>query len=181
MHPITQATKIHYTMRPFLFFLLLGSFLHIAKAQKILQIEKYGSPRTEKLFIGDAITYQLKEDDMWYSGQITNLLVDQNIISLDDRYVQLENIDAFRYQRGWAKPVGISLYTFGVAWSGFALIGTATDGDPSTSYRASDAVVSAVSIGLGFVVSKLLATKTIRFGKRRRLRMLDLSFKPPNN
>lgn len=164
--------------RLFLLLLFTGLFFPRAEAQKILQIEKYGSPKTQKLFIGDELTYQVKNDESWYSGQIVDLLVDQNVVAFDDRYIRLDNLEAFRYERGWTRPASISLYTFGLAWSGFALIGTATDGDPSTSYRGSDAVVSAVSVGLGFAISKLLSTRTIRFGNRKRLRMLDLSFKP---
>lgn len=167
-------------MRFLLLSLLLPLLSTHVEGQKVLQIEKYGSPKTRKLFIGDEITFQVKGDEQWYTSQIADLLVEQDVIALDDRYVNLADIAAFRYERGWTRPASISLYTFGLAWSGFALIGTATDGDPSTRYQASDAIVSAVSLGLGFAVSKLFARKTIRFGKRRRLRMLDLRFKPQN-
>lgn len=150
-------------------------------AQKVLQIEKYGSPKTKKLYIGEDIHYKLEGDEIWYRGYIDDLLVDREIIALEDRYINMNDIEAFRYDRSWADPAGISLYTFGGAWSGFALIGTLTDGDPNTNYRASDAIVSGVSIGLGFVVQRFFGKKTVRFGKRRRLRMLDLTFKKPEN
>lgn len=151
----------------------------ILSGQKVLQIEKYGSPKTKKLFIGDEINYKILGDEVWHTGYIEDLLVERDIITLDDRYVQLKDIEAFRYQQAWAGAASVSLYTFGAAWSGFALIGTLTDGDPNTNYRTSDAIVTGVSLGLGFVVQKIFKNKTIRFGKRRRLRMLDLSFKKP--
>ena len=167
----------NYPMRILYFILFVAGFPLSTHAQKVLQIEKYGTPRSEKIYIGDEITYRLKGEENWHSGYIVDLIVEREVIALEDRYVDMEDIDALRYRRGWTTPVGISLLTFGLAWSGFALIGTATDGDPTTSYRASDAVVSAVSIGMGLVVGKLLKNKTIRFGNKRRLRMLDLSFK----
>jgi len=165
-----------------IFFLLCSiGMLSPGLTQKILQIEKYGSPKTKKLFIGQKIKYKLEGDDIWYQGYIDDLIVDREIIALEDRYINMNDIEAFRYNRSWSGPVGISLYTFGAAWSGFALIGTITDGDPDTNYRSSDAIVSGVAIGLGFVVQRFLAKKTVRFGKRRRLRMLDLTFKKPEN
>ena len=166
-------------MRLFYLLILLASFTLNAAAQKVLQIEKYGSPVSKKIYVGEEITYRLQGDEIWHTGYINDLLIERDVIALDDRYINMKEIEAFRYQRGWTTPVSISLVTFGAAWSGFALIGTATDGDPTTSYRASDAVVSAVSIGLGLAVGTLLKTKVIKFGNRRRLRMLDLSFKKP--
>ena len=44
----------------FIFAGLLGTH-----AQKILQIEKYGSPKTQKIFIGEEITFMLKGDNEW--------------------------------------------------------------------------------------------------------------------
>lgn len=168
-----------YMMRIVLL-LFIGLFISsVAWSQKVLQIERYGKARTTKLFIGDPVYYRVKGDEVWHSGYIDDLLIERNVIALEDRYVNLGDIEAFRYYQPWAKAAGISLYTFGAAWSGFALIGTLTDNDPSTNYRTSDAVVSAVSVGLGFAVERLFYRKKIRFGERKRLRMLDLSFKAP--
>jgi hypothetical protein len=162
-------------MRCLLFFLFLLPALTPVAAQKVLQIERAGSARTTKLLIGTPITYKVKGDDIWRRGVIVDLLIDRNTIALEDRYVRLDQIEAFRYDRGWARAASVSLYTFGPAWSGFALVGTLTDGDPDTHYRASDAVVTAASLGLGFVVQRLFRHKTVRFGERKRLRLLDLS------
>lgn len=153
--------------------------LTTVSAQKVLQIERYGSPRTTKLYIGDEFTYKVYGDDLWRTRQLEDLIIDRNVIVLDDRYVNLKDIEALRYRRGWTQPISISLYTFGTAWSAFALVGTLTDGDPDTRYRPSDAIVSGVSLGLGWGIQKLFGTKTIRLGKRRRLRMLDLTFRKP--
>jgi hypothetical protein len=153
--------------------------LTAVSAQKVLQIERYGNPRTTKLYIGEELTYKVYGDDLWRTRHLEDLIIDRNVIVLDDRYVNLKDIEAIQYQRGWTQPISISLYTFGTAWSALALVGTLTDGNPDTRYRPSDAIVSGVSLGVGWGIHQLFGTKTIRLGKRRRLRMLDLTFKKP--
>lgn len=154
--------------------MLAGTLLH---AQKALQIEKYGSPRTEKIYIGDPITFQLRGEEDFRSSYIENLRVEDSLVVLSGRYVKVQDIVALRYERTWPRATGLSLFLFGVGWSGFAAIGTALDGDDSTRYRWSDAIVSATSIGLSFSIPLLFKNKTVRMGKRRRLRMVDLRFK----
>lgn len=160
-----------------LIFLLTITF--IANAQKVLQIERYGSPKTKKIYIGERITYKLKHDEGWYSGEIEDLLVEKNLIALNDRYISMDSIEAFRRPVGWSKGVRTSLYTFGAAWSGSALIGTLTDDNPKTNYLWSDAIVTGTSWLLGWVTPKIFKNKVTKFGKKRRLRMLDLTLLPP--
>lgn len=147
--------------------------------QKFLQIERAGQVKAEKIFIGQTVFYRLKGSNEFRAGQIEDLKVDEEIILFVDSYVKIDQVDAFRYQRNWSKSVGTSLFWFGAGWSFFAAIGTATDDDPTTSYRWSDAVVSASTITTSFVVSKAFKYRTIRFGKRKRLRILEVAFTPP--
>lgn len=166
-------------MHLFLSLVLSLCCLATLSAQKVLQIERYGSPRTTKLYIGDELTFKVYGDDMWRTRYLEDLIIDRNVVVLDDRYINMKDIEALKYQRGWTKPIQVSLYTFGTAWSVFALIGTLTDGNPDTRYRASDAIVSGVSLSMGWSIQQLFGTNIIRFGKRRRLRMLDLTFTNP--
>ena len=101
---------------PILVFLLLATLP--LSAQKVLQIEKYGRAKTEKFYIGDPITYQLRGEDVWHTLYIEDLLVEEGYIMFEDRFVALDSISAFRKERGWTKAASISLYTFGAAWSG---------------------------------------------------------------
>ena len=66
--------------------------------------EKYGSAKTQKIFIGEEITYQLKGEEEWRTAYIEDLLVEQNIILLGPRYITLDSIAALRYHRAWTKP-----------------------------------------------------------------------------
>lgn len=147
-----------------------------AHAQKVLQIEKYGQAKTEKIYIGTGIEYRLKDSKEWRYAVIEGLNTDQNLIVLADRYLDPEKIDAFRYYRPNIKRLGIQVMTFGVAWSGYALIGTAFDRDPSTHYRLSDGIVTAAALASGFSITQLFKYKKVRFGKRKRLRMVDITF-----
>lgn len=147
------------------------------QAQKVLQIEKYGSPKTEKMFIGHSFSYKVKNDDAWRHAYIEDLLVDQNVIQLGRTYVKLEDIEAIRYDRKFGRRAQNTLLIFGLSWSGYALVGTATDGNPETNYEWSDAIVTTSTALVGLALPKIFRYKTIRFGKRKRLRMLDLDFK----
>lgn len=156
--------------------LLLLSFSFALSAQKVLQIEKYGSPKTEKIHIGSVIDYRLSGEDSFRQGYIEDIRVEDSLIVFGDRYVNVYDIAELRFPRGWGKVVGTSLMIFGGSWSGLALLGYSTDGDPETSYSARDAAVTVVSAGLGYALAKLVRYRKVRVGKRYRLRLLDLRF-----
>jgi hypothetical protein len=163
-------------MRLLLLFFACCLLPGIVSGQKVLQIEKFGKAKTEKIDIGSYLIYQVNNDNIWSEGFIRDLRVDQNIIEFDDRFVNLDDITALRYERRWPKQLGTQLALFGVAWSGFALIGTLTDNNPDTNYRWSDAVVTGASVGIGLSLPLFVKDKTVKLGKRKRMRMLDLSF-----
>lgn len=162
-------------MRIIALLLLLFSVV-LANAQKVLQIEKYGSAKTRKIYIGQEINYKLKNDESWYRGIIEDFNIEKNLIVLPDRYVSVDSVEAFRKTKNWSRAARTSLYTFGASWSGFALVGTLTDGDPNTHYLWSDAIVTGVSWLTGWILPKIFKNKIIKFGKKRRLRLLDLTF-----
>lgn len=163
-------------MRQLLPLLVLLSVSSFTYGQKVLQIEKFGSPKTEKIEMGTLLTYQVNDDDIWSQGYIRDLRIDQNIIEFDDRFVNLDNITALRYERNWPKQIGTQLALFGLAWSGYALIGTLTDGNPDTNYQWSDAAVTGAAAGIGLSLPLFIGDRTVKLGKKRRLRMLDLRF-----
>ncbi len=166
--------KLFYLL-PFLLFLGFSAEL---SAQRVLLVEKRNSPRTQKLYAGDFIQYRLFGEEDWYRGEIYDLRADEQLIVLEDRYIDIQQVEMFRYGRPWSSAAGTGLTTFGVSWSFFALVGTATDGNPDTSYRWSDAMVSATSIGLGLLIPRLFGRRKMRFGEeeKRRLRIIDISF-----
>jgi len=148
-----------------------------AFGQKFLQIEKKGSLYTRKIPVGEVLTYRLSGDATWYTGEIVRLLPEDSIVLFHDRFVKLGQIHAFRYVRRAPASIGQSLFWFGVGWSAFAIVGTATDdvgklGVPD--YRWSDALVSSTTIGTSWLIPRIFKYRIIRFGNKKRLRILDL-------
>ncbi len=154
---------------PALLLLLLPSFL---VAQKVLLIEKYGKAKTKKIYVGDEISYRLKGENGFRLGYIEDLRTDTNLIVLGRGYLSLEQIDAFQYDLRAPRIIGTTFMVFGLSWSFFA--GVADLANLGYTYSASDAIVSGTSLALGFTISRF-KKKTIRFGKRRRLRIVDLT------
>ncbi len=159
------------------FFIALFLFSSLS-AQKVLQVERSGKAKTEKFYIGQPLTFQLKKQvdkDEWFTAVIEDLLVEDSVIVLGPRYLHIRNLKAFKFERNWPQVANKTMLTFGVSWSGFALVGTLTDNNPDTNYRWSDAVVSGTAILVGTALPALFKTRKIKFGKRKRLRMLNLT------
>lgn len=126
---------------------------------------------------GDGLTFRMKGDNFWQSGQITELRPDIQAIVMNERFILINEIEALRLNgSGFLNYAGLALMTFGVSWSAFALVGYATDGDPSTSYGAYDVTISATTIVSGFLLRKLFARKKMKLNERNRLRIVDLNF-----
>lgn len=162
-----------------LFYLMaLFLFVYTASAQRVLLVEKLNSPQTTKLYSGSYIQYRVVGDKTWYSDHIYDLRDDTQALVFPDRYVPIADIEMMREGKPFAKTLGLMLVTFGLSWSGFAAIGTATDGDPDTGYRWSDAAVTGISVGTGVLLPALFGTRRMRFGEDRklRLRIIDISF-----
>lgn len=145
-------------------------------AQKYLQIEKLGKAKTEKLPIGTEIEYLLAENEDFLRGVIEGFNFEEQLLVMGDRYVKLSDIVALRFDRSAGKVLGTSLFWFGVGWSAFGLIGTATDGNPDTNYRWSDAIITGTAMLSALVFSKTLRYKVINTKKRYRLRLINLEF-----
>ena len=156
-------------------FILSLLFCLEVNGQKVLQIEKYGSPKTKKIYIGEQITYRILEYDSWATGTIEDMLVEENVLSFHNRFMPLNQIDAFRYDINWGKSIGKQMFWFGAGWSFYAVIGPLTDGEPGNGYRPVDAIVTGSSWIIAYSLPRIFKYKTIRFGEKRRLRMLDLT------
>ena len=167
-----------------IFLLSLFLFARPAAGQVVLQMEKYGTPRTVKFYEGQEITFLLKgEEEVWTKGKIERLIPERNLLLLDYRHLAPEQIAGIRtYQnRGWSRAASVSLYTFGAAWTGFSLVSSLIKPEPpalADPYTIGDVTVAATSIGLGFLVQRAFRHNTYKFGKRRRLRIVDLTVVP---
>lgn len=176
-------TKNLNHMRLFLIFVLLF-FTQFAEAQVVLQMEKFGTPRTVKFYEGQELTFLLKgEEEEWTKGKIERLIPERNMLLLDYRYVTPEQIAGIRTykNRGWSRAASVSLYTFGVAWTGFSLVSALIKPEPpalADPYTIGDVTVAVTSISLGFMIQRAFRHDEYKFGKKRRLRIVDLTVVP---
>lgn len=151
----------------------------ICEAQKVVQIERYGRSKTIKYGVGDELTYSLKSaPGDYYTSTILELYPDlQSILFDSGGAVQIDQIAAFRYPRSnrWAKNMGVTFFGFAVTSIFYSILDTLiNERDPSPfQYQA---VIGSTAIG--GILYFLIPVKVIRFGERKRLRVIDLTFYP---
>jgi hypothetical protein len=158
--------------------MILLFFISIALngfGQKFMQIEKYGKTKVHKFYIGDELTYQIKGDKKtWYNGTINNLLVDEKIIVFENRAVKMSEIIAIRTfeNAGVSRSMSFILFTFATGYGGITLLATLVGWWEITPFAV---VVVGVALAGGLLIRHLLKWKTHKMGKRKWLRMLDLT------
>ena len=145
-------------------------------AQRVMLFEKLTSSQSDRVYEGEPLRFRMKEDDFWQEGFIREMRPDIQALVINDRFILLDEIDAVYRGNTFASGVGYSLVTFGAGWSVFAALGYATDKDPTTSYSVDDALVTATSVGIGYLLIKVLGQRKFRTGKFKRLRIVDLEF-----
>ena len=158
-----------------LFFFFFISSLPLT-AQKFIQMEKYGSAKVKKYYIGDELTYKIKEfGDDWLTETIEDIHMQDNLVQFKNRVIKLNDIIAIRsFQRSrWSKPIGQKLYLFGISWGVFSLLSPLA-GLPITWAAA---IVPGVAFTTGFLLQVIFKHRTYKLGKgkRRWLRMLDMN------
>ena len=147
-------------------------------AQKVIQLEKRGSYKTQKIYIGSQLHYKLRADQRtWLQEYITDIDTETGYIFLEHRTVHIDSIYAIqiRSARQAVKSIAGLLTGFSYTWSFWALVSVAL-GDPLQ--------LGTVIVGVGsFAIGQLLRLaffKTYRFkGKKRRIRLVDLTFYQP--
>ena len=149
-----------------------------ATAQKCLQMERYGSLKKQRLYIGDDITFKLKNDDTgWHTRPIIDFDVDGGyIVSINYRVhidsiasIQLDKRNGMKFLGSVFLVGGANTILFSIAYPLF------NQRDPEWVGVA----WGAGFLGLGTLISMLDRQKQFKIGKRKRLRLLDLNFGPP--
>lgn len=158
----------------YLLLFLFAFSISPTQAQKVLQIEKRGKVKTKKINVGEELTYRLKGSSEWNTEVITDIKVEEGLLVFSNQFVKVSDIRTIKSYKTarMANNAEKSLYSFGAAWLLFSLGGTLA-GEPLNDLTWQVPVSSAL---LGFTIKKLFSTRKYRIGKRRRLRLLDLSF-----
>ena len=144
--------------------------------QKFLLIEVAGDPHTQRIAMYDDLTFQLKNDDAgWYTRRILDMDPNGQMIMLGDAWVALGDIERVRLKRkralatllGGALQVGgISMF-MGDVW--YTLRG-------EQQYSEGGMEFGLLNIAVGTLIRKLFEPIVYKFGKHRRLRVVDLTF-----
>ncbi len=161
----------HLTLT-FILTIFLFSTIQV-EAQKILQMEKIGSLKVKKYYIGDVLTFQLRgEGKYWFTEAIEDIYQKEGLVLFVNRMVKVEDIMAirsFKMQR-WSVPVSKNLVRFGISWGIFSLLGTLA----SVPLTWAAAIVPAGAFALAGIIRIAFKRRTFKIGKRRRLRLLDM-------
>lgn len=162
----------------FVSFLLVGPFGPSATGQKVIQIERYGRTKTTKLYIGDEVTFSLKDHPkQYYTRDILELYPEANTVQFAGGAVALDQIAAIRFtgSNSWAKGLSNSLLIFTGVWTVYSILDVLINTREPAPFQYQ---VGGSTLLLSGVFGWLVPEKVVRFGKRNRLRILDLTFYP---
>jgi hypothetical protein len=153
--------------------LFLGLSVVTGNAQRFIQMEKYGSAKVKKYYIGDELTYKLREyPNDWTTSIIEDVILSENLVVFNNRAIKLDEITEIRSFKParWSSALAKNLNRFGVSWGVFSLLGPLVD----TPITWAAAIVPASAFAAGFLIKRIFKHRTFRLGKRRWLRMLDM-------
>jgi hypothetical protein len=159
----------------FIYFLIL---LPNISAQKVLQLEKRNSAKTDKIPVGSQLIYQIKDDDIWYEATIEDIQPEDGYLVLHNRLLNVNDITAIKtYEnRAWSRDLSSKLYKFGGTW---VVLGFAD----YFIFRLSDdritlpliLIPAGIAVGSAWLIRTIFNEKIYRMKRKFRLRLLDLT------
>jgi len=144
--------------------------------QKYLLIEVAGNPHTQRIAMYDDLEFQLKNDDAgWYDRKIIDMDPNGQMIMLGDSWVAIGDIERIRLKKkralatllGGALQVGGITMFMGDVW--YTIRG-------EQEYSQGGMEFGVINFVVGTLIRKLFEPIVYKFGKKRRLRVVDLTF-----
>lgn len=151
-------------------------FLQPLRAQKYLLIERAGTPKTERIAMYEELTFKLRDDKTgWNTRQILDMDPNGQMIELGDTWVEIKDIEwiKMKRQRVIANVLGGALQVGGISMFLGDLWFTAI-GEPEYSEGGMQFGLLNFAVGTG--IRLVFAPITHKFDKRKRLRVVDLTF-----
>lgn len=163
--------KIYYTF--FILLCLIGQL----NAQVRLQMDRFGKKKSMDFYEGETITVRLKGEDVYQELQIKKLYPEANMMLTQLGPVQIDDIERLRTfnKKKTGKYLSYMLWVFGTSWGGYSLIAFLAFGEPLTW---SILWVMGVSFLIGWILRRVLRRKTYKIGKKRKLRIIDMTIEP---
>ena len=141
-----------------------------------MRLEVPGNIKKITYFVGSPIIYKLdkvKGNDIWYTDVITDFDLDRQEIIFENGRVQISTILAVRKvgKVPFTKTIGNALMGFGGSALFYSLVGRAgpCDNCPTAT------TVGATTLAAGWLLTKIGRARIYWLGKKRRLRLFDLS------
>ena len=151
-------------------------FLQPLRAQKYLLIERAGTPKTERIAMYEELTFKLRDDKTgWNTRQILDMDPNGQMIKLGDTWVEIKDIEwiKMKRQRVIANVLGGALQVGGISMFLGDLWFTAI-GEPE--YSEGGMQFGLLNFFFGTGIRLVFAPITHKFDKRKRLRVVDLTF-----
>jgi len=159
-------------------FLVFFTF-RIALAQKLLQLEYIGKVKTTKIYVGELIFLKTTtQPDSWFEARLEDVNIEAAAVIFDNRIILLKDIIAIKRKKksgfyGAGKAMQYSAAIPALYEITYGLI------NPPIEWKSLGYFVGG-SIVLGTLM-KLIPPKQYKIGKKHRLRVLDLTFYPPDS
>lgn len=146
-------------------------------AQKVIQLERYGSTKTRKYYIGDELTFSMQAAPrQFYTQTILDIYPDVQTILFEGGQVPAGEIVrlGFPGSRDWVRGLGRKLLVFTGGWVLYSGL------DALINQRQPAPFQYQVGLGALGLSGPLMVVpdKQWRLGERRRIRLLDLTFYP---
>jgi len=160
-----------------LFLMMIGA-IHTAEAQRVLQMETRGKIEAEKFYIGDEISVQLNTDNFYRHSYILDVYPEKNEVEFDFGIINIDEIVALRTPRqlkrgaNWRRALLIPGLSF-ILYTPLEFI---YRDEPNWRIILFGGAIAALGIVLKPVFDKF---SKHNIGKRKRLRVLDLSLPEP--
>jgi hypothetical protein len=145
-------------------------------AQKYLQIERAGNPKTIKIAMYEELTFQLKDDDAgWYTRQILDMDANGQMIMVGNSWVAVKDITRIKFKkhRAIATILGGALQVGGLTMFMSDLWYT-VQGESQFSEDGMEWGLINFAVGTG--IRMLWGPIKHNMGNRKRLRVVDLTF-----
>ncbi len=155
--------------------------IQFTSAQKVLQLERAGSLKTQKIHIGESITFKLRHDDAgWYERMIFDLDPDTGYLNLEGVHVHVDSISMIKAENRPLVPtlIGTALQAGGANMILFD-VSRGLTWDKERGIDETTVIAGAANVGVGTILKALFRNKVFKVGKRKRLRLLDLDFGGP--
>lgn len=160
-----------------LWLILFISFLSApthAHAQQVLQIETKGRIKTKKFYLGDELYLKLLDEDYYRNSVILGINVYENTVDFDFGTVALDEIKVIKTpkQRNRGKKLSKNLLLASLSYAILTPIELIRSDDPNWPIIGFGGAIFATGVLLPPIMR---AFSHHKIGKRKRLRLLDLS------